>query len=93
VRLLSESGAEAAHTIERLKLIPARLNHFPILTPNHLLLPRRRPRSGRGRIGVQIEPGETVWTSDGRKWHVLDVVPNEEPDELVATPAVETAAI
>ena len=27
-----------------------------------------------------INPGETIWTGDGRKLHVLDVVPLEEGD-------------
>jgi hypothetical protein len=29
---------------------------------------------------VLIEPGETVWTGDGRHLRVFSVVPNEEED-------------
>jgi hypothetical protein len=35
---------------------------------------------GDAHYAVLIEPGETIWAGDGRKLHVLDVVPVEEED-------------
>jgi hypothetical protein len=35
---------------------------------------------GEAHYAVLIEPGETIWTGDGRKLRVLDVVPVEEED-------------
>ena len=37
--------------------------------------------AGEAHYAVGINPGETIWTGDGRKLHVLDVVPVEEEDE------------
>jgi hypothetical protein len=36
--------------------------------------------AGEAHYAVPIEPGETIWTGDGRKLRVLDVVPVEEED-------------
>ena len=38
--------------------------------------------AGEAHYAVLIEPREIIWTGDGRKWRVLAVVPNDEPDEL-----------
>ncbi len=34
--------------------------------------------AGEAHYAVLIEPGETIWTGDGRKLRVLDVVPVDE---------------
>jgi hypothetical protein len=36
--------------------------------------------AGEAHYAVNIKPGETIWTGDGRKLHVLDVMPVEEDD-------------
>jgi hypothetical protein len=39
-----------------------------------------------------IKPGETIWTGDGRKLHVLDVIPvNEEDSAYCGLLKVEAA--
>jgi hypothetical protein len=35
---------------------------------------------GEAHYAVLIEPGEIIWTGDGRKLRVVDVVPVEEDD-------------
>jgi hypothetical protein len=42
--------------------------------------------AGEAHYAVRIEPNETIWTGDGRKLRVLDVVPvddSESPGALV----------
>jgi hypothetical protein len=34
--------------------------------------------AGEAHYAVLIEPGETIWTGDGRKLRVVDLVPVEE---------------
>ncbi len=34
--------------------------------------------AGEAHYAVLIEPGETIWTGEGRKLYVVDVVPVEE---------------
>jgi len=34
--------------------------------------------AGEAHCAVMIQPGETIWTGDGRKLRVVDVVPVEE---------------
>jgi hypothetical protein len=36
--------------------------------------------TGQAEYAVMIQPGETIWTGDGRKLRVLDLVPVEESD-------------
>ncbi|MEP6812679.1 MAG: hypothetical protein ABI990_06805 [Actinomycetota bacterium] len=35
---------------------------------------------GEAHYAVLIQPGETIWTGDGRHLRVVDVVPIEETD-------------
>ena len=45
---------------------------------------------GEAHYAVQIEPGETIWTGDGRNLRVIDVAPIEEnPSDYVALLTVE----
>jgi hypothetical protein len=46
--------------------------------------------AGEAHYAVLIQPGETIWTSDGRKLRVLAVAPIEEnPSDYVALLTVE----
>jgi hypothetical protein len=47
---------------------------------------------GEAHYAVMIQPGETIYTGDGRKLRVLDLVPTEEnPSEYVGLLKVEAA--
>lgn len=52
--------------------------------------------AGEAHYAVGIKPGETIWTGDGRKLRVLDVVPVDEQDSpyvgLLKVEAVESVA-
>lgn len=81
----SPGGSEQVHELERW--------HAEALDSTHAARPRRRRirvpvqavrgrrrQAGEAHYAVLIEPGETIWTGDGRKLSVVDVVPVEEED-------------
>ncbi len=47
--------------------------------------------AGEAHYAVMIQPGEEIWTGDGRKLQVLDVVPVEEDSPYAGLLKVETA--
>lgn len=48
--------------------------------------------TGTAEYAVLIKPGEMIWTGDGRKLRVLDLVPTQDDsDDYVGFLKIETA--